>query len=890
MDTFFTDFKKYEWPTLGYILLPKYVPSPEDAKEYGMDESVSSYENLKRATRAGYKKRQQEKLIPERNKDETYLHRIKSELEVFDDLGFSDYILMVNSITDYARRNDILSGAGRGSCVGSIVLFLLGVTQVDPVKAKLIFERFISAERAQKKEINGQIYIDSSSLPDVDLDFPMTRKDEVRRFIESRFPNRVASISNFSRLTAKVLMKDVVKIVEEVKEEQAKLVSDIIEKKFGKVQDINEAMRENKAFIKWMVGHEKSVEIACKLSDLIRNKSVHASGLIVTENETDSSIPLEMTKAADDKDRHICSVYDMIDAQKLGIKIDNLGLKTLDAISDCLKMVNKKFYEINPEDPSIYQYLQHRNEFHGLFQIESGIGEQTIKKVRPRNIEELTDCISIARPGSYKFIDEYVMVKDGLKNPKIHEKLLDILDPTKGILIFQEQLMAIAVRMGNFTLIEADKIRKIVGKKLRDQMPEWEKKFIDGSLENGYEEAFAKGIWQSFIDSADYSFNKSHGRAYATLTAITTYLKAHYPLEFFLAALKIAMVESESQQVIGKIYSEMIKSGIKLLPPHLIKSDYDFKIEGKGIRFGLMAIKGLKEKIIQKVSKFRETEKAETETNINLFHFFKVAKQAGLTVGALSALIQAGACDVPTGKTRSRIVAEAQLWNILKDHERILFEGLGERFDYDTMRIMVYLRDEANAKREAGHKFKRGELKPSRIDTIRRHFTPFNEILKMNSKTENFTNWFYQRKLLGFCYDQTLKNIFLPAVPGLIDIAEVQELEHKDNCIFMAVVNKAHSEKYSQKLKDDGTKTKYVKLEVSDESASIEVLFFNDNIERIKSQNNADIKDGDIVKIIGKKFNDAIFADKIRIHSHEVFTKLSDLKTSEDKETEKRAI
>lgn len=875
-NNFFDDFKKYDWPTLGYILLPKYAPSPEDIQEYGLDLNKTSFENLKLIVRQGYKKRIAEKLIPEGPDDLVpYVHRVKDELDVFDKLGFSDYLLMINSITDFARRNGIISGAGRGSCVGSLVLFLIGVTQVDPIRAKLLFERFISAERAERKEIDGKMYIDSSSLPDVDLDFPMTRKADVLAYIESRFPNRVASISNFSRLTSKVLIKDVVKIMTDAKEEEAQAVSDMIQKRFGKVEDINAAMKDNKGLIKWAADHVECIEVATKLADLIRQTSVHASGVIVTENAIDETLPLGLTKEKDSK--RICCSYDMVDAQKLGIKIDNLGLTTLDLIDECLKMTGKKIHEINPEDESIYNYLQHRDEFHGLFQIASGIGEQTIKKVRPRNIEELTDCISLGRPGSFVFIDDYVKVKEGRKEADIHPNLIDILEPTKGILVFQEQLMAISVRMGGFSLKEADKIRKIVGKKLKHQMPEWEDKFIQGSIKNGYTENFAQRIWSSFVASGDYSFNKSHARAYATLTAITTYLKAHHPLEFFLADLKVAMADSKPQEVISKIYSEMLKCGIKLLPPHLINSGLDFQIEGQAIRFGLMAIKGLKEKVIQKVERFRVP-------SANLFQTFAIAKQAGLSIGALSALIQAGACDVPEGKKRSKVVAEAQLWNILTDKEREIFTELGPQFEFDMQNILVHLRDKAAAKDTAGEKFKRGELRTSRINTIRTKFEPYRAILKKNSSRESFTNWWYQRKLLGFSYNETLKDIWNEVYNELIDIVEVQSLEHQENCCFMAVIKDVRKG-ISQKTRKDGTKTKYLKLTAGDESGEVTVLIFNENIEVMDASNPRELAEGDIVRVLGKRFNDAVFAETINLHSEEVFTKLSDLKNESDAET-----
>lgn len=504
-------FEDYDWEKLGYIKFPKYVVSDFDVEKYGLSKSKTATENMRVLMNRGYAEKMKRGVIPEVRKQE-YIDRAKKELDILDNLGFNDYLLIIHAITTYAKETAILSGFGRGSAAGSLVLFLIGVTHTDPIKYNLLFERFVSATRAQKKDFNGETYIESSSLPDVDLDFQMSGKDKIRAFIEKRFPGKCGSISNLSKLTGKALIKEVLKSVEEVSEIEAKHVSDMVEKKYGTVEQISDAIESNEEFKKWAEGHKEAVDIAIKLSDLIKNKSVHASGIILTDEEITKSLPMEYSKPDKETGKSkIASSYDMRDAQKFGIKVDNLGLKTLDVVKKCLDNIKVDLYDISPEDQSIYDYLVKHKEYHGLFQIEKGMGESTVKKIKPKNLEELIACISLGRPGSFKFIDEYKAVKEGKKKIEIHPKLQHILGVTNGIVIYQEQLQEIGRTMANFTLGEADQIRKAIGKKDKPKMLEYKDKFFKGSADNGYEEKFAKKMWGIYEDAADYSFNRCLG-------------------------------------------------------------------------------------------------------------------------------------------------------------------------------------------------------------------------------------------------------------------------------------------------------------------------------------------------------------------------------------------
>ena len=335
-------------------------------------------------------------------------------------------------------------------------------------------------------------------------------------------------------------------------------------------------------------------------------------------------------------------------------------------------------YDIDLDSKDLYEPLQNLNNPHGLFQIEADTNFRVCKKIKPTSMEELSAVVAIARPGALEFSDKYSEYVRTGDFQSIHEFFNDVLDYTGGIPLYQEQLMKMAVKVG-FTLDESEQLRRIVGKKKIDEMPIWKSRIEDKIKDNNLPEEVSEILWSVAEDSANYSFNKSHAIAYATLAAWTTYLKFKHPHEFFLSLLKMSQFEPNPQEEISKISRELPHFDIRLLQPNLIKSKFDFTVDKNNIRFGLNSIKGVSQKSLDSLGAFRETE------NSNKYDVFLSAKQAGLNIGVLSALIQAGALSEESASSRPRLVLEAQAFNLLTDREKRNFIALGEKYNYDIL-------------------------------------------------------------------------------------------------------------------------------------------------------------------------------------------------------------
>ncbi len=367
------------------------------------------------------------------------------------------------------------------------------------------------------------------------------------------------------------------------------------------------------------------------------------------------------------------------------------------------------------------------------------------------------------------------------------------------------------------------------------------------------------------VDSADHNFicngvatSNSHSMAYGHLTAITAYLKANHTKEFYLCSLASAKNEQKPFEEISTIAAEMSKFGIKLLPPHLLKSNMDFTIDGDNIRFGLLSIKGISDKSISKLEQFRSE-------HTNKFAAFESAEQAGLGIGVLSALIQAGALE-GFKQSRSYVVLEAQLWGLLTDREKIRCSQMGPDFDYDLFPLVKRL---AEIKDEKGKPF----LKESRMATIKKNYEPYKQIYLQNKTSESFCNWYYERHLLGYSPSNSLLNIFKTARPQLQAIGDAQAAT--DGAFELIGVVKETAEGIAKNAK----KTKWFRMSISDESGSINVLLFNERITEAKFKNGGKLPaEEDIVFVRGKRMGDAIFADSVDLENRKIFMKLRELR------------
>jgi DNA polymerase III subunit alpha len=662
---------RYKNPFPAGVKLPEIVIPKDILDELGLEEGSSNRDILYELSRKGLRERG----ITELPNKKDYYDRTIMELEIFEELGFIDYILLNWDVLYFCKKQGIPTGAGRGSAAGSLVLYLLGVTNIDPIKYDLFFERFVSRSRAKQIEHDGEVFLDGSLLADVDNDISYNRRSEVIEYIEKKYKGKTSKILTLNTLSGKLCMKECGKIVSELNETEVNQISDSIPKHFGKVVKLKVAYEESESFKKLVDRHPKAFHIAKKLEGLVKNTGVHPSGLSICYYEQSDIMPLQKTN-----DGSLVSGYDMDDVASLSVKFDILGLRTLSVVNDVCERIGLNVNDIDPHDPLIYTALSDLQNPQGLFQIEADTNFKVCQTVAPRNLEQLSAVVAIARPGALDFKDRYAnYVKTG-ESQSVHEFFDSVLGYTGGIPLYQEQLMKMAVKVG-FSLDESEQLRRIVGKKKVDEMQAWKAKISEkvSQLENA-DPIIADVLWKVAEDSANYSFNKSHSISYAYLAAITVYLKFKYPQEFFLSLLKFAKFEPDSHDEIAKISQELVNFDIKLLPPDLNNSDIDFKIEGKDIRYGLNSIKGVSEKVLIHLLDFREGSFS------NKYQVFSVAKQVGLNIGVLSSLIQAGLLDSFVDSNRSNLVLEAQVFNALTDREKRNFIVLGENYNYDIIK------------------------------------------------------------------------------------------------------------------------------------------------------------------------------------------------------------
>lgn len=870
---FIDKFEIYDIPLHG-VRLPNFEIPLDYKKKLGISDSSSNFDFLEKLVNEGFSK-----LKMGEGKIEEYKNRIKTELATLKELEFIDYILLVWMIINFCKDNNIPTGAGRGSAAGSLVLFLIGVTRIDPMEYDLYFERFISKTRAKKQVVDGITYLDGSLMCDIDLDICYYNRHKVLEFLEKIFLGKTSKIITYNSLQGKLLIKECGKIIGEKSETEVNLISEMIPKIYGVVKNIEEVYdnkdgddsQEFKDFKQWCDENKEVYEIALKLRGLIKNKSVHPSGILISYHDIQESLPTELSSTKEP----VCC-FDMQWATLINLKLDILGLRNVSVVDDVCKNVGIKPSDINVHDDIIYTNLYDLKSPHGIFQLEAPTIYKACQKVKPKNLEELSALMALARPGALQFIDRYARYSNTGTEEGIHPFFDKLLKDTGGLVLYQEQLMKIANKIG-FTLEEAETIRRIVGKKKIEEVKKWKEKVDDKVKLNNLDENIGKLFWRILEDSASYSFNKSHSFCYSVLAAETLYLKFKFPLQFFLSLLKMTKHEPEPIPQITIIQKELQHFGIKLLPPHIIKSEMDFSIEDGNIRFGLLSIKGISDKSIEKINKFKNKQS-------NKFNIFEAAKESELHINVLCSLIMAGALE-GFKQSRSRIVLEAQLWNILTKTEKEYMLRFGEEFDYDLINIINHMKKLTNDKDKP-------ILKETRLQTIRNKFAPYKQIYDQNKKCERFSNWYYENVLLGYTYNTSLRDIFKEKNHNLKSILEIKEMPVESNISLIGVVKEFTLG--TSKLK----KTKYLRLLITDETSEMTVLLFGkspeskddreDKLENCKLLNDGLPKEGNIVIIFGRKKEDAIFADRISVQDQIVYTKLSQLKEKESSTEEKK--
>lgn len=868
-NSFSSKFKKLNLPLHG-VRLPKFNIEERHIKQFGLSSDINTYDFLREICLTTFRE-----LGLDKHKDKkVYIDRVKYELEILKELDFTEYILLVWKVVSYCRENGIPLGLGRGSAAGSMVLYLLKITQVDPVKYDLFFERFVSKARAKKSVVDGITYLDGSLMCDVDIDVCYYRRQEVLKYLKEEFSGNTSKILTLNTLSGKLVMKECGKVVGGKEESEMNSISKLIPKVFGQVKDITEAYDEVPKFAEWCDKNPKVYNIAKKLRGLVKNKGVHPSAILLSHSKLIDSCPCEL-----DSSKEPVSAFDADWSSVSNVKLDVLGLRTASVVHACCKIIkqtkgiDEQPDKIDLDDPFIYQNLMgvHSGSIeptselryrHGLFQIEADANFEVCRKVKPQNLEQLSAVLALARPGALAFVDQFATYTNTGTYEAIHPFFDDILESTGGVCLYQEQMMKMAHKVG-FTLDEAEILRRIVGKKKVNEVKKWKKKIKDKVKENGLDKDIGDVLWQVLEDSANYSFNKSHSISYASLAAITAYLKFKYPQEFFLALLQMTRYEPDPMAEISKIARELPKFGIKLLAPNLLKSEMDFSIEDNNLRFGLTSIKGIAEKSIEKLQSFKDQYS-------NKFEVFQGANEAGIGIGILSSLIQAGALEGVFEKPRSYMVAEAQLWNLLTAREKTFAFDIGNQKSFDLREVVRILNEDL--KDEKGKPI----IKDSRMETIRKRFAPYREIYNKNKSNEDFANWYYENSLLGYTHGKKLRQVHRD-YSHLESVEQALEKENGSEVNFIGTVE----DNYTTKSKKG---TPYLKLWIKDESSLCTVMLFsnkqNDNIQDCRDMNGGALPSKkNIVIVKGQKMDgDTVFANLVKVQDQKIYMKLSEIK------------
>jgi len=861
---FTNQFSEIESPIKG-VRLPTIKIEERHRKELNLPEDCNNYDFLRALCKKGFLALNLKKGTKEYDE---YAARTKSELETLNDLGFVDYILLVWDVVNFCKESNIPTGPGRGSAAGSLVLFLIGVTKIDSVKHGLYFERFVSKTRAKKSIIDGITYLDGSLMPDIDVDFDYYQRPKVLEYVDSKYKGKTSKILTLNTLSSKLCIKEVGKVLGMKSEEEMSMVTSMIPKTHGIVASVKDAvngLKDDKSD-KWKIPPTEDLrnwfdenslvfDTVNKLENLIKNKGVHPSGILISFDSLEDCCPVELSS-----DKDVVSGYDMNWVSLFTVKLDALGLRSVSVVDDCCKSLGIKSDDIDINDNSIYRSLQDLKMPHGLFQIEADVNFKVTQKVKPKSIGELAGVLSLGRPGALQFVEKYAtFTNTGVIDMNSGSDVLDkILAETGGCCIFQETMMRCCKEVFGLSLEEAELVRRACGKKKKEDMMKFEKIIKDSAKARNIEKA-GEFFWNLMLDSADYSFNKSHALAYGVLSAQTIYLKFNHPTQFYLSLLKMTRHEPDPIGEISKIHKEMLSFGVQLLPPSLTKSEIDFSIQGKDIRFGLSSIKGISEKTMEKINDFNRQ-------NSNKFELFVSAKKAGLSIGVLSALIQAGTLD-SISSNRVLLVYEAQLWNILTDNEKksvALYAKSYENNVAKTVKALVEV-----IKNEKG----KPVIKPSRFETIKKHSERYKLIYNQNKVSQDFANWWYENKLLGYTSQKKLIDIFIHKRDSLEPVNEIKEYREKTKCDFIGIVDEPPK---TGKSKNGNA---YAKFQVSDETGTLKVMIFKDKLEQCKSLNVGLPKEGDIVICCGTKMeDDTMFADIIASQQNHIFTKLSELK------------
>lgn len=644
----------------GHYKLPKYdVPKEYTAFEYLQK---LCYEGLKKK----YKKEQAEELKS----------RLDYELETIHNMGFVDYFLIVWDFIKYAKDHDIVVGPGRGSAAGSIASYCLEITNVEPIRYQLLFERFLNPERL--------------TMPDIDIDFCFERRQEVIDYVVEKYgKDRVVQIVTFGTMAARAVIRDVGRVLD-MPYSQVDVVAKMIPTELGIT--IDKALQMNPELRRVYQNDEeihKLIDMSKRLEGLPRHTSMHAAGVVISNAPADEYVPL--SKASDDT---ITTQFTMTTLEELGLlKMDFLGLRTLTVIQNAVRLTNKKRKQLGEEelnidtidydDKNVLEMIgSGKNE--GIFQLESPGMKSFMKELKPQNLEDIIAGISLYRPGPMDFIPKYIQGKNEQNNIVYECKELEpILKPTYGCIVYQEQVMQIVRELAGYSYGRSDLVRRAMSKKKASVMEQERKNFVYGNKEEGILGCVGKGIpekvanhiFDEMVDFAKYAFNKSHAAAYAIISYQTAYLKYYYPVEY-MAALMTSVIDNPNK-VAEYIYN-CRQLGISILPPDVNVGESGFTVDGKNIRYGLSAIKSIGRSVIDNLVKERE----EHGLFKSLQDFMKRICGKEVNKRTIENYIKSGALDTLPGNRRQKMMVYVKMMDQIIQEKKRELDGQLSLFDF----------------------------------------------------------------------------------------------------------------------------------------------------------------------------------------------------------------
>ena len=559
-----------------------------------------------------------------------YKDRLDHELKIIIEMKYPSYFLIVSDYIKWAKNNDIPVGPGRGSGAGSLVAWCLSITDVDPIKFNLIFERFLNPDRV--------------SMPDFDIDFCEEKRDLVFKYLTTKYKDSVAHIITFGKLKARMVIRDVGRVLG-LPYGFVDSISKMIPFDPSRPQSLTECINSEPRLQK-LVNEDprvkKLTDLSLKLEGLNRNVATHAAGVVIADRKLTEVVPLYKDAAAD---LLLPSTqFDMYSAENAGlIKFDFLGLKTLTVINRTQKLINKKvkdfkIEDIDFDDQKVFELLSSGNTV-GLFQVESAGMREALLQMKPNHIEDIIALVALYRPGPMSNIPIYNDCKHGRQTPDyLHPLLEDILKPTYGVIIYQEQVMQIAQKLSGFTAGEADILRRAMGKKKRAELEKQKQGFIAGALKNGISKEVAASIFLKIEPFAEYGFNKSHAAAYAIISYQTAFLKTYYPKEFFAASMTM---DISNQNKLGEFHEELKRINIKVIRPDINKCFADFQFDDNNFYYALGGIKSVGYEAISNVVK----ERNENGDFKSINDFLNRVNPKDINKLQLEGLVKAGAFD-----------------------------------------------------------------------------------------------------------------------------------------------------------------------------------------------------------------------------------------------------